>query len=134
SSTRAATAIRADSRSPRWPWSSPRRRSTRASSPSRSSSATATRCRPRALALAQRERARDTRSTAHARRDEAEAALAERRSLLEKARQAERITAERVAASDRYERFRQAAEVDLQVQSLANAHPSPSPLPVLRGA
>ena len=47
------------------------------------------------LALAQLERDRDTMSAARERRADAEAALAERRSLLEKARQAERVTAER---------------------------------------
>ncbi|MEA2619867.1 MAG: hypothetical protein QOC97_640 [Chloroflexota bacterium] len=86
------------------------------------------------LALVQLERDRDMLSSAHGRRAEAEAALAERRSLLEKARQAERITAERDAASQRYDRYRQAVEVDLEIQSLASTHPSPSPLPVLRGA
>jgi DNA repair exonuclease SbcCD ATPase subunit len=86
------------------------------------------------LALLQLERDRDTLSSAHGRRAEAEAALAERRSLLEKARQAERITTERDAASQRYDRYRQAVEVDLEIQSLASHHPSPDPLPVLRGA
>ena len=45
------------------------------------------------------------------RRAETEAILAERRSLLEKARQAERLIAERDAAQERYERYRQAVEV-----------------------
>ena len=86
------------------------------------------------LALVQLERDRDMLSSAHGRRADAEAALAERRSLLEKARQAERITAERDTATQRYDRYRQAVEVDLEIQSLANTHPSPNPLPVLRGA
>ena len=86
------------------------------------------------LALVQLERDRDMLSSAHGRRADAEAALAERRSLLEKARQAERITAERDAATGRYDRYRQAVEVDLEIQSLASTHPSPNPLPVLRGA
>jgi len=86
------------------------------------------------LALVQLERDRDMLSSAHGRRADAEAALAERRSLLEKARQAERITAERDAATQRYDRYRQAVEVDLEIQSLASTHPSPNPLPVLRGA
>ena len=52
--------------------------------------------------------------------------------MLEKARQAERLATERAAAQDRYERFRQAVEVNDQVALLAATHPSPNPLPVLR--
>ena len=74
------------------------------------------------LALAQLERDRDALSGARDRRADAETALAERRSLLEKARQAERITAERDAASERYERYRQAVEVDTRSRS------SPTPI------
>ena len=66
------------------------------------------------LALAQLERDRDSLAGARDRRADAETALAERRSLLEKARQAERMTAERDAASERYERYRQAVEVGLR--------------------
>jgi uncharacterized protein YhaN len=84
------------------------------------------------LALAQLERDRDTLSGARERRAEAETALAERRSMLEKARQAERITAEREAASGRYERYRQAVEVAAEIDGLASTHPSPNPLPVVR--
>ncbi|MFL5649746.1 MAG: ATP-binding protein [Chloroflexota bacterium] len=86
------------------------------------------------LALAQLERDRDALSEARARRGDAEVALAERRGMLEKARQAERITAERDAATERYERYRQAVEVAAQVTVLAGTHPSPNPLPVLRSA
>ncbi|MFL5683020.1 MAG: ATP-binding protein [Chloroflexota bacterium] len=86
------------------------------------------------LALAQLERDRDALSEARARRADAEVALAERRGMLEKARQAERITAERDAATERYERYRQAVEVAAQVSVLAGTHPSPNPLPVLRSA
>ncbi|MFL5687395.1 MAG: ATP-binding protein [Chloroflexota bacterium] len=86
------------------------------------------------LALAQLERDRDALSEARARRGDAEVALAERRGMLEKARQAERITAERDAATERYERYRQAVEVAAQVSVLAGTHPSPNPLPVLRSA
>jgi len=86
------------------------------------------------LALAQLERDRDSLAGARDRRADAETALAERRSLLEKARQAERIMTERDAANERYERYRQAVDVDLEIQDLANTHPSASPLPVLRGA
>ena len=84
-------------------------------------------------ALAQLERDRDALSTARERRFDSETALAERRSLLEKARQAERISAERAAATQRYERFRQAVEVATEIDSLATTHPSPHALPVLRG-
>lgn len=84
-------------------------------------------------ALAQLERDRDALSTARERRLDAETALAERRSLLEKARQAERISAERSEATQRYERFREAVEVATEVEGLATTHPSPHPLPVLRG-
>ncbi len=84
------------------------------------------------LALAQLERDRDAASSARDRRTEVELALAERRSLLEKARQAERLVAERTAASERYERYRQAVEVAAELDTLAGAHPSPNPLPVVR--
>jgi len=86
------------------------------------------------LALAQLERDRDTLSGARDRRADAEIALAERRSLLEKARQAERLAAERTAADERYERFRQAVEVAAEVQTMASAHPSANPLAVVRAA
>ena len=86
------------------------------------------------LALAQLERDRDSLAAARERRADAETILAERRSLLEKARQAERITVDRDAANERYERFRQAVDVDIEIQDLANTHPSATPLPVLRAA
>ena len=85
----AATATRAGSRSPSRPSSSRGWRSSRASWPWPSSNATATRWPTRASA-APRPRP----------------SLAERRSMLEKARQAERIAAERDAATERYERYR----------------------------
>ena len=84
------------------------------------------------LALAQLERDRDALSGARERRAEAESALAERRGMLEKARQAERITAERDAASEQYERYRTAVDVAAEVETLATSHPSLTPLPVLR--
>jgi len=86
------------------------------------------------LALTQLERDRDALSGARDRRTEAETALAERRSTLEKARQAERIVTERDVATERYERYRQAVEVAAELQALASAHPSPNPLPVVRNA
>jgi DNA repair exonuclease SbcCD ATPase subunit len=84
------------------------------------------------LALAQLERDRDTLAGARERRTEAEALLAERRSMLEKARQAERLAADRTAAQERFERFREAAEVATSLRGLAGSHPSANPLPVLR--
>ena len=86
------------------------------------------------LSLAQLERDRDTLSGARERRGTAERSLAERRSLLEKARQAERFEAERTAARERYERFREAVEVATELDELAQTHPSPNPLPVIRQA
>ena len=84
------------------------------------------------LALVQLERDRDALSAARDRRSDAEVALAERRSLLDKARQAERIGAERDVASERYERYRQAVEVATEIDALTGSHPSPNPLPALR--
>jgi DNA repair exonuclease SbcCD ATPase subunit len=86
------------------------------------------------LALAQLERDRDTLSTARERRREAERGLGEKRAMLEKARQAERLEAERTAARERYERLREAVEVSTELDQLAQTHPSPNPLPVLRQA
>ena len=86
------------------------------------------------LSLAQLERDRDTLSGSRERRTAAERSLAERRSLLEKARQAERLEAERTAARERYERFREAVEVATELEELAQTHPSPNPLPVIRQA
>ena len=84
------------------------------------------------LALAQLGRDRDTLAGALERRAQVEAVLGERRSMLDKARQAERLASERDAAQDRYERFRQGVEVDEQIGRLASTHPSPNPLPVIR--
>ena len=82
--------------------------------------------------LAQLERDRDALVGARERRASAEHALAERRSLLEKARQAERLVEERTVAQERFERYRQAVVVAGQVAELEGSHPSPNPLPVLR--
>lgn len=85
-------------------------------------------------ALAQLERDRDALTVARGRRAEAEAALAERKAMLEKARQAERLNAERAAADERYQRYRQAVEVNTELDQLSATHPSATPLPVLRPA
>ncbi len=84
------------------------------------------------LGLAQLERDRDSLSGARERRAETEANLAERRSLLEKARLAERLAAERNSAKERYERYREAVDVAAELDGLAQTHPSPNPLPVIR--
>jgi DNA repair exonuclease SbcCD ATPase subunit len=83
-------------------------------------------------ALAQLAADRDLLAGAHDRRAETEAILTERRSMLEKARQAERLIADRDAAQERYERYRQAVEVTVALDQLASTHPSANPLPVLR--
>jgi DNA repair exonuclease SbcCD ATPase subunit len=83
------------------------------------------------LALAQLERDRDMLSGSKERRAAADAELAERRSLLEKARQAERLTADRVAATERFERFRHAVKTAEELAQMHASHPSSNPLPVL---
>jgi len=75
---------------------------------------------------------RDTLSGARERRSSAEIALAERRALLEKARQAERLQAERATALERYERYRTAVQVHEQIVQLNASHPSATPVSVLR--
>jgi DNA repair exonuclease SbcCD ATPase subunit len=84
------------------------------------------------LALAKLEQDRDALSGARDRRADAETSLAERRSMLEKARQAERLIAERTTAQERYDRFREAVDVNTELDSLAQTHPSSNPLPVIR--
>jgi DNA repair exonuclease SbcCD ATPase subunit len=84
--------------------------------------------------LARLERDRDALSVARERRTEADRALTERRALLEKARQAERLTGEREVARERYERFRSAVIVRDELAALEASHPSPTPLAVLRPA
>ncbi|MBA2300674.1 MAG: AAA family ATPase, partial [Chloroflexi bacterium] len=84
------------------------------------------------LALAKLEQDRDALSGARDRRAEAETSLVERRSMLEKARQAERLIAERTTAQERYDRYREAVDVAAELDSLAQTHPSPNPLHVIR--
>lgn len=93
---------------------------------------TATTLRAGEDALARLERDRDALSVARERRTEADTALTERRSLLEKARQAERLIADRDAAQERFERYRSAVIVRDELVELDRTHPSPIPLPVLR--
>ncbi len=82
--------------------------------------------------LAALERDRDALVVAHDRRAGADATLEERRALLERARQAERLAAERDVARERFERYRQAVAVSQQIETLEASHPSPDALPVLR--
>jgi len=83
-------------------------------------------------ALAQLSEDRDALNGALARRADAEGALLTRRGTLEKARQAERLIAERDAAQEKYERYRQAGEVNDEIARMSGSHPSPQPLPVVR--
>jgi len=83
------------------------------------------------LALAQLEKDRDTLSGARERRAEVDGTLAERRSLLDKARAAERLHAERLSSQERFERYRQAVSVSEELAGLHDTHPSANPLPVL---
>ena len=84
------------------------------------------------LALAQLERDRDTLVAARERRTESDQGLVERRALLDKARAAERLHAERDVAQQRFDRYHRAVEVGRQITEMRAAHPSATPLPVLR--
>jgi hypothetical protein len=70
--------------------------------------------------------------TAEAAQAAASAHLAECKSLLEQARQAEKLTAERDAATDRAHRYAEAITVARDLAALATSHPSSEPLPILR--
>jgi DNA repair exonuclease SbcCD ATPase subunit len=83
-------------------------------------------------ALVRLERDRDALALARENRAEFDRALVERRALLEKARQAERLTTERTAAQERYERYRYAVIVRDEIAELDRTHPSPTPLAVLK--
>ena len=82
--------------------------------------------------LGRLERDRDALALARGRRSESDTALTERRSLLEKARQAERLIADRDAARERFERYRTAVIVRDELAEMDRTHPSTIPLPVLR--
>ncbi len=83
-------------------------------------------------ALVRLERDRDALAVARDRRVEADKALVERRSLLEKARQAERLIADREAARQRFERYQAAVALRDELAELDGTHPSTIPLPALR--
>ena len=75
---------------------------------------------------------RDRLTLARERRVEADAGLVERKSMLEKALQAERLIADRVTAQERFERLSSAVSVTEQMAVLHDSHPARDPLPVLR--
>jgi DNA repair exonuclease SbcCD ATPase subunit len=85
-------------------------------------------------ALAQLERDRDALAQAREERTVAEGELTEQRSLLEKARLAERLVAERDQAKERFQRYSTAVDVSQQIDQLEQTHPSPNGLPALRDA
>lgn len=85
-------------------------------------------------ALAQLERDRDSLAQAREDRAVAEGEFAEQRSMLEKARLAERLIAEREQAKERFQRYSSAVDVTSQIQELEATHPSPNGLPALREA
>ena len=82
--------------------------------------------------LAGLERDRDALVLARDHRAQVDLSLQERRSLLEKARHAERLTAEREVARERFERYQQAVAVSDEIVGLEQRHPSGHPLPLLR--
>jgi DNA repair exonuclease SbcCD ATPase subunit len=85
-------------------------------------------------ALAQLERDRDVLGQAREERATADQELTERRSLLEKARLAERLITERDQARERFERYSNAVDISGQIESLEASHPSSNGLPALREA
>jgi DNA repair exonuclease SbcCD ATPase subunit len=85
-------------------------------------------------ALEHLERDRDTLAQAREERAIADAELAEQRSLLEKARLAERLIAERDQARERFERYSTAVDASKQIDDLEASHPSSNGLPALRDA
>jgi DNA repair exonuclease SbcCD ATPase subunit len=85
-------------------------------------------------ALGQLERDRDLLGQAREERGVADQELTERRSLLEKARLAERLIADRDQARERFERYSSAVDVSHQIEALEASHPSSNGLPALREA
>jgi len=85
-------------------------------------------------ALEQLEKDRDLLAQARDDRAVAEAELTEQRSMLEKARLAERLLSERDQAKERFERYSTAVDVSHQIDELEESHPSSNGLPALREA
>jgi hypothetical protein len=96
----------------------------RISPPRRPPSATASRAR--AAGAGSRHPRRSPRRPAAA-----EAELNEQRSMLEKARLAERLVSEREQAKERFERYSNAVDVSTQIDELEASHPSSNGLPAL---
>ena len=85
-------------------------------------------------ALGHLEQDRDALASAREERVGAEATLTEHRSMLDKARLAERLVADRDQARERFERYTAAVDVSRQVEALEASHPSSNGLPALREA
>jgi DNA repair exonuclease SbcCD ATPase subunit len=85
-------------------------------------------------ALEQLEKDRDVLAQARDDRSTAESELTEQRSMLEKARLAERLDSERDQAKERFERYSTGVDVSRQVDELEASHPSSNGLPALREA
>ena len=85
-------------------------------------------------ALDQLEQDRDLLAQSRDDRAAAEAELTEQRSMLEKARLAERLISERDQAKERFERYSSAVDVSRQIDELEASHPSSNGLPALREA
>lgn len=85
-------------------------------------------------ALVQLEGDRDFLGQAREERSVADQELTEQRSLLEKARLAERLLTDREQARERFERYNNAVDVSRQIDSLESSHPSSNGLPALRDA
>jgi len=85
-------------------------------------------------ALEQLEQDRDILAQSRDERTAAEAELNEQRSMLEKARLAERLVSEREQAKERFERYSNAVDVSGQIDALEATHPSSNGLPALREA
>jgi DNA repair exonuclease SbcCD ATPase subunit len=86
------------------------------------------------MALSQLEADRDALAEARHARGVAEAKLLEHKSMLDKARLAERLASEREQARERFARYSSATEVSKQVDALEASHPSSNGLPALREA
>lgn len=69
---------------------------------------------------------------AEAASEAATADLDARRILLDQARDAERLTAEQAAATERHARYEEAVTAAAELARLNDSHPSPNPLPVVR--
>jgi DNA repair exonuclease SbcCD ATPase subunit len=85
-------------------------------------------------ALEQLEKDRDILAQSREDRAAAEAELNEQRSILEKARLADRLVSERDQAKERFERYNHAVDVSGQIDELEASHPSSNGLPALREA